>query len=211
MAQNALADVELVAPIDGIVLFNALGAPSADGATPMATVGTAVGPQSAPFTVVDLDGLKFTAEVDEVDVSRLTLGMEGTVSLDAFPEDSIETTVAEIAPVAVPTVTGGTVFPVSVWLLSMDTDVLIGMKGDVEIEVSAVPDAVTVPIEALFDEGGTTYVYLIAGDVLERTAVEIGTITEVKVQILSGVQEGDEVALSGSEELVDGMAVMVAE
>ena len=44
-----------------------------------------------------------------------------------------------------------------------------------------------------------------------RTKVEIGTITETRVEIISGVQPGDSVALSGPVELVDGMTVEIAE
>ncbi|MDZ4063776.1 MAG: hypothetical protein U1E22_03820, partial [Coriobacteriia bacterium] len=87
---------------------------------------------------------------------------------------------------------------------------LIGMKGDATVEVSTVPGAITIPVEALFDEGGTTYAYLVEDSALARVKVEVGTLTETTAQILSGVAAGDEVALSGAVELVDGMRIRIA-
>ncbi len=207
LAEETLDDADLVAPIDGVILFNALGSPAADGKVARAAEGAAVAPQAAPFTVVDLGGLVFSAEVDEVDVDKLKAGMSGVIALDALPSEEIETTLATVRPAATQTPTGGTVFAVEFPVEGVDANVLIGMRGDVTIEVDAVPDAVVVPVEALFDEGGTTYVYAVDGEVLSRTEVTVGTVTETSVQILSGVSADDVVALSGQIELVDGMRV----
>ena len=192
--------------------MNAVGAPDAAGNAAVAEAGGSVSPAAAPFTIVDMDGVEFIAEVDEVDVDRIDLDLDGLVTLDAFAARSFEGAVVRIEESSRLTATGGTVFPVHVAIDPADEMVLIGMKGDVGIEVSSVPNALTIPIEALFDEGGTSYVYLVQSDgTLARTQVEIGTLTETKVEILSGVEAGDEVALSGPTELVDGMSVQPAE
>jgi len=206
IAQDNLDRAALTAPTDGVVLFNALGTPAADGQTPKPAAGTAVGPQAAPFTVVDLDALSFMAEVDEVDIDKIDQDMNGLITLDAFA-DPFDSKVAQIKSAATLTATGGTVFPVYFEFGATDSDVLIGMKGDVRIEIDKVPGALTIPVEALFDEGGNTYVYIVEGDVLNRVEVEVGTLTETEVQLTSGVSEGDTVALSGPTELVDGMKV----
>ena len=212
IAQENLTDATLRAPIDGTVLFNSTGVPNADGAMPKPAEGSAVAPQSAPFTVVDLEGLKFVAEVDEVDVSRVVEGMAAIISLDAFSADSFAGEVFEIAPAARQTLTGGTVFPVDLLIENESgADLLIGMKGDAEVEVNSVPSVLTIPIEALFDEGGTSFVYLVESGVLLRTEVEIGTLTETSVEVVSGVAAGDTVALSGAVELVDGMSITSVE
>ncbi|MDZ4178842.1 MAG: HlyD family efflux transporter periplasmic adaptor subunit, partial [Coriobacteriia bacterium] len=164
--------------------------------------------QSAPFTVVDLSAVRFVAEVDEVDIGRIKRGMDVVVNLDAFAAESFESTVTQILSVATLTATGGIVFPVQIDLSGVSADLLIGMKGDASIEIDSVPDAVTIPIEALFDEGGASYVYTVgAGEVLKRTQVQIGTLTETRVQVTSGLSDGDVVALSGPVELEDGMRI----
>lgn len=209
IAEDNLANAELVAPIDGVVLFNALGAPAADGTVPKATVDAGVAPQAAPFTIVQLEQVRFTAEVDEVDVDLVREGMDAVVRLDAFADRSFETVVSEIRPAATLTVTGGTVFPVYLELEGADATVLLGMKGDATIEVSRVEGVTAVPVEALFDEAGETFVYIVRDNRLVRTAVEVGTLTETTVEVLSGVTPGDEVALSSATEFEDGMSVRV--
>lgn len=212
IAEDNLAKAKLVAPIDGIVLFNSLGTPVADGQIPKAVAGSAVTPSAPPFTVVDMGALRFMAEVDEVDIVGIAEGMIGRISLDAFAEP-FEAEVVEVRPAATMTATGGTVFPVYLDLSTVEADVYIGMKGDAAIEVDSVPGAVTIPVEALFDEGGDTFVYKVVssgtGEELERTRVEIGTMTDTEVQIVTGVAAGDSVALSGPSELVDRMPVSI--
>ena len=111
-AQNALAKAEIEAPIDGIVLFNALGAPGADGAVPKAAEGAAVTPGAAPFTVFQLGALRFDAQVDEADIDRVKTGMKGIVTLDAFPGEDVRAAGDQARIRGAATSTGGTVFPV---------------------------------------------------------------------------------------------------
>jgi len=209
LAEKALDDATLVAPIDGIVLFNSAGAALGGGGEP--TEGSAVSPQAAPFTVVDFSGLKFTAEVDEADVNRVKVGMKSTVTLDAFPGEEFATTVTRLNPAAQATATGGTIFAVELELSDTGKDILIGMKGDSTIEVSARDDAITIPVEALFSEGGTDYVYTVEGNVLKRTEITVGATTDTEVEVLEGLADGAVVALSGSTQYTDGMAVRTQE
>lgn len=218
IARQALEDSTLRAPIDGVVIFNspAAAAAAAAGAAAPSTGGTiaegaAVSPQSAPFSVVDLDALKFVAEVDEADIERVKVGMNAEVSLDAFPGDPLVSQVVRVNPVAQATATGGTVFEVEIVLEETGRDILIGMKGDATIKVSSRNDALAVPVEALFSEGGTDYVYVVENGRLEKTEITVGATTDTEVEVLGGLEAGQVVALSGAVQYTDGMAVRVAE
>ncbi len=204
-AQDLVERSVIRAPRAGVVLFNALGAPGADGSVPKAAQGAAVGPQAAIFSVVSLDAVRFAAEVDEVDVARVEKGMRGLISLDAFPGEEISSTVSELSATAQLTATGGTVFPVHFDLKGSALKALIGMKGDVSIEVKAVTGTVSVPIEAIFDEDDEQFVFVIEGGVLAKRKVTTGVLTDMRAEILAGLEAGEEVALSGAVELVDGM------
>lgn len=205
LAEDALDKSTMTAPIDGIVIFNAPGA--ALGGGTKATEGSAVSPQAAPFTVVDLSALRFTAEVDEADIDRVKVDMKAMVSLDAFPGEEFSSVVTRINPAAQPTATGGTVFAVELDLGGVAKDILLGMKGDADVEVSSRGSALTVPVEALFSEGGTDFVYSVVAGKLKKTEITVGATTDTDVEVLSGLQAGDTVALSGSTQYVDGMPV----
>lgn len=212
LAEENLDKATMEAPIDGVVIFNVPGAAAAAAAGGGAsagdiTEGSSVSPAAAPFTVVDLDALRFTAEVDEADVERVAVGMGGIVTLDSFPGDEFASRVVRVNPVAQATATGGTVFEVELVLDDTGKEVLIGMKGDATIEVSSRGAALTIPVEALFSEGGTDYVYVVEADKLNKTEITVGAQTDTEIEVLGGLEEGDTVALSGSTQYTDGMAV----
>ncbi len=207
LAQDTLSRATLTAPMDGVVVFNALGAPGMDGSVPKASHGAAVSPASAVFTVVQLGTLNFNAQVDEADIARVKPDMTATVRLDAFPADSIEGKVTTIRTTAIQTTTGGIAFPVLVSVNAGDKGLLLGMSGSVDIKVSAVTGAVTVPIEALFDENSKKYVFVVSAGKVSKVEVTTGALTDVRAQIMSGVDAGQEIAVGNLSSLKDGMAV----
>jgi RND family efflux transporter MFP subunit len=208
LANKQIDGTEMVSPIDGYVVFNAVGVPAPDGSTPKAGVGAAVSPAAAPFTVYELSSTYFSAEVDETDIAKIKPGLKSVISLDAFAGDSFNAKVNRISPLAVLTTSGGTAFPVYIPIDGTGKPVRIGMQGNADIKISEIADAVTIPIEALFDEGGKSYVYIVGSDSkLKKTQVTVGTLTDTRAQIKSGVKVGDTVALSGTVKLTDGLAI----
>lgn len=207
LARDALDDSTMLAPIDGTVFMNSAGVPGADGKTPVVSEGSPVSSAAPPFSVVDLNGSTFIAEVDEADVDRLRVGMTATVTLDSFPGKSFKTTVLRISPASQATATGGTIFPVELGLQDTGQNILIGMKGDATIEVSSIKGAMTIPVEALFNENGQNFVYRVVDNKLSKTDITVGATTDTEVEVVSGLKSGDVVALSGPTQYSDGLAV----
>jgi HlyD family secretion protein len=207
LAQDTLSNATLTAPMDGLVIFNALGAPGMDGSTPKAEHGSAVGPQSAVFTVVQMGALNFNAQVDEADIDRIKTGLSAKVRLDAFPSDSFDAKAVTIKTTAIQTTTGGIAFPVLLSVNAPGKNILLGMSGSVDIEVSAVSDAVTVPIEAIFDENGKKFVFVIGSGKVSKVEVTTGALTDTRAQILAGATAGQDIAVGNLSTLKDGMTV----
>lgn len=207
VAQANLDNATLIAPMDGTVFLNPLGAAGANGKMPLPSQGAAVSPAMAPFSVVHLGTSTFTAEVDEADIDRVKLGMLADVTLDAFPGQTLKTTVIHINPAAQPTATGGTIFQVELSITDTDKTILLGMKGDATIQVSAVEGALTIPVEALFNQNGQNYVYKVVDGKLVQTNITVGATTDTQIEVVSGLKDGDTVALAGSTQYSDGMAV----
>ncbi|UCH35313.1 MAG: hypothetical protein JSV65_02880 [Armatimonadota bacterium] len=70
-----------------------------------------------------------------------------------------------------------------------------GMTVDLEIILQDLRDVVTVPIRAVFDEKGRSFVYRRRGDGFEAVHVTTGTRGDLLIQVRSGVRPGDRVAL----------------
>jgi HlyD family secretion protein len=90
-------------------------------------------------------------------------------------------------------------------------DLLPNTNVTVTVTTQNVVNALVVPREALQTDGNKNFVYKIANGVLVQTPVKIGVMNLTNVQILSGLAEGDQVALgSASEvELRPGLQVKV--
>ena len=100
--------------------------------------------------------------------------MKTKISLDAFPSDTFDGTVETIRSTAIQTTTGGIAFPVLVKIDPKAKNLLLGMSGSVDIEVNAVPDALTVPIEAILDESGKKFVFVVEGTKVKKVEVTTG-------------------------------------
>ncbi|GAB4279643.1 MAG: efflux RND transporter periplasmic adaptor subunit [Coriobacteriia bacterium] len=213
LAEETLSEATMTAPIDGVVLFNEGGASVAGVDVPAATIGpgASVSPASPPFTIVQLDRLEFVGEVDEADVDSIEPGMKARVSLDAFPDREFETTVRKVGVESRLTATGGNAYEVFMDLSNTDERLLVGMRGSADIELATIGDAVSIPIEALFEDDEGPYVFLVDDGRLKRVPVKTGEFTETRVEIADGLQGDEEVVTSGAGDLSDGARVRVGE
>ena len=78
------------------------------------------------------------------------------------------------------------------------------------VHVGAAGQGIIVPYAALLDDGGRSYVFVIRQGVAKRVDVSPGTSAGDTVQILKGLQVGDQVVTEGGTALDDGMKVRIA-
>jgi multidrug efflux pump subunit AcrA (membrane-fusion protein) len=150
-----------------------------------------------PVTIVSsLTPLEAQVNLDEIDVSRIQLGIPVVVTVDAFPGQVWTGQVAQIA--LSPNVQSGVVlYPVTIHLDPTDLPLRSGMTVNVSFPIEQWSDALLVPFRAVETEGGQAYVTRVTGPgrEAERVAVTIGLITDTQVEILSGLEEGDVVTV----------------
>lgn len=75
------------------------------------------------------------------------------------------------------------------------------------ISVGATSSGVSIPYAALLDDGGRTYVFVVKGGVAKSVDVTPGNSSGDRIQILKGLNLGDEVVVEGGTALEDGMKV----
>ena len=194
---NSVIDVELR---DLAVKYANLYSPIAGFITqdPQVLAGTNVLVTETIVTVADLDNLKFSAEIDEVDIGQVHEGQTAVLNLDAYPDEGIEAKVNTISPKAIITSTQSTVFE-TIFELPSDKHLLIGMNGTVDIEISKQENALGVPSEALVDDN---HVWVKVNNTYFEKEITKGLESDDQVEITSGLGEGEEVVTSGFEDLV---------
>lgn len=188
-AQEDLSKTSITAPHDGIVTL----IPVVDGQ--VISGATSVSNGTDLLTISQLKELYMEANINEVDVEQLKRGHEARLTFDAIPNFSVPGAIDVIAPSA--RRDGNIrVFPIEVIFEVTDARVRPGISATVDIPISRVENVVSVLLSAVFRRDGETFVYLRNGNSWEQRSVETGINNMQHVEILSGLQDGDVVALS---------------
>jgi HlyD family secretion protein len=184
-ARRALEDTKLIAPMDGTVTVLNV------------KVGERASAGQAAVVLSDLRTFVVEVNLDEVDVAKVSVGQEAVVTLDAFPDEELAGEVTDIAPVA--NVQSGVVlYPVTVQLSPAEMPARAGMTANVEIVTVSKADALIIPLRAIQSESDKSYVWRQSTDGFEKAEVTLGVMTEVEVEIASGLSEGDVVSVVAS-------------
>lgn len=140
IADLAKTNATLVSPINGLVV---------QIQTPVASVNVTAG--VVLFTIIDPSSVYFQAQVDELDIGKISLNQKVKINLDAYPDETFEGTVTKIAFAAIATSGGGTAFPVNISLPVNDQlKFKIGLNGDAEMIVKEEKDVLLIPNTAVF-------------------------------------------------------------
>lgn len=107
-------------------------------------------------TLTDYSKLTFTMSADELDVPKLKTGQTASISLNALSDRTFTGKITEIAREGESS-NGVATYPVSIQLSELD-GVLAGMSGSVEIVTDTAENAVLVPIAAVVQLNGKSYV-----------------------------------------------------
>ncbi len=146
----------------------------------------------------DLSHMQAVLEVNEVDISKVKPGQPVEVRLDAFPDRKFTGTVKNVASIGNPKESNPSVkvFEVLVDLNQADSILRPGMTVSARIQVSTIPNVVSVPIESVFDDGGKPVVYVEHGSSFEKRTVTLGEKNDNFIIVTKGVKEGEKVSLS---------------
>ncbi|MGH7726515.1 MAG: efflux RND transporter periplasmic adaptor subunit [Candidatus Eiseniibacteriota bacterium] len=151
------------------------------------------------------DMLRLAFQAPERFAGRLRNGTKVEVRPAAFPDRTFGGTVAVVDPV----IDSRTrTISLVARIPNRDRSLVPGMSADVVATLSERTDALTVPDEAVFAEGDQSFVYKLAPDTtVVRTAVTLGTREAARVEVLSGLSEGDRVVRAGHQKLYPGARV----
>ncbi len=148
------------------------------------------------FEVVNPKTLVFRAAVDEADISQVKIGQSANISLDAFPDQDFSSTITYVAYTSSQATTG-TVFIVEFPLQDPQLQQFkIGMNGDVAITIDTHQSVLAIPLIAIKQRDGKTYVSVKTGpDTTEDREITTGLENEDKIEVTSGLSEQDEIVV----------------
>jgi RND family efflux transporter MFP subunit len=212
-SQNA----RVTAPMSGVVIKKGveLGETVTSGVSSF-NAGTVL------FTVADLKSLIVRVNLNEVDIAKVSVGQPVRITLDAYPQKIFTGKVSFVAPSA-ELIEKIKVFKIEVALDELGDAYKTGMSANVEILGEKRDKATSIPLEALQKRDGKTIAYRLKSglnpkqlasakeglsgrnkfiwlsdhwkDYFDVVPVSAGIATLERVEIISGLKSGDQVAL----------------
>jgi HlyD family secretion protein len=155
-------------------------------------------------TLPDLSSMISKTYVNEIDISKIKVGQEVRIGVDAFPEKKYTGRVLEVANVGeqLPN-TDAKVYEVIIKLDGSDPILRPAMTSSNQIVTAVYKDTLSVPLEAIHVDDSIPYVVKKKGT---KQIVVLGESNENQIIIEQGLKTGDAVLLSLPDD-VDKMKV----
>lgn len=183
----ALKYATLISPIDGIVV---------EVNQPVSGINIVAG--SPIVTIVDPKSIYFRSEVDEEDVVKIHPGQASQISLDSYKDQPVNTNIGYIAFDSLES-KAATVYEVRFPLVLDNTNLnyRLGMNGNVNIINQTKNNVLTLPLDAIYEEGSSKFVYRLSLDGTKKlkTPVTTGIDDSKSIEIISGLTLEDKVVV----------------
>ena len=189
--RDKLTKTIIRAPHDGTLLLRDLTEGQLVTSAAAQNGGTLLG------EVADLSALMVRTNINEIDVARLKVADVARVRVDSLRNMMLNGEIKRIATIATESSGDRTrVFPVDVVVDETDTRLRPGMSATVMFTLAHVENVPAVPLSAVFSNADSVrYVFVRKGETFDVRGIDIGIVDTRRVQILSGLATGEEVAL----------------
>ncbi|MEG6523658.1 efflux RND transporter periplasmic adaptor subunit [Desulfotomaculum sp. 1211_IL3151] len=156
--------------------------------------------------------LEVNANVNEIDAGTLKVGQPVTITCTSLPGKEFSGEVTRVAGIAIPdNGTGGsgnTYVPVTIQVKGETTGLKPGYTVDISIVTMEGKRVIALPFEALVSQNGEKYVFVVKDGVVKKQRVKTERGNELYDIVVNGLKEGEEIVLSPSPALKDGLRVV---
>ncbi|MBE1443149.1 MULTISPECIES: efflux RND transporter periplasmic adaptor subunit [unclassified Paenibacillus] len=193
-ADRTLSNMEVKAPVSGVLT----DLPIETGMTLQAGFRAA--------QVQQLDPIKIKAELTE-DAANMIRGKQ---ELTFYVPGTTDKQTAKVSYLADVMSAQSKSYSLELEVPNADRKLKPGMKAQVLLSEEKDQVVVTVPTLSVVREGGDTFVFVLAGDSVEKRKVQLGRLNEAEQEVISGVKEGEQLVISGQNQLKDKEKVELA-
>jgi RND family efflux transporter MFP subunit len=196
MAEQKLSDTIIIAPFSGLIVKRFIN--QGEFVSTM--------PPSPLFVIMNIDTVKTEISLPEIHVARIHIGNPVEVTVDAYPGNIFKGKVSTINPMVDPVCRA---FTVKVAIPNRDHRLKSGMFTRVTIYPIIHKGALIVPFKSVMKRAGSAVVFVIEGTTVRLRAVTAGITNEREIEVLDGLQEGEEVVVEGHYGMADNTTVRV--
>jgi len=189
-----LNHMDIEAPISGVV------------SAKLQNVGGSVGPGTPVYEIVNISEVIVEAGVTESDINRIQNGQVVSVDLPAAGL-LVEGIIEGVGPVPGD---GGT-YPIRVRIENEEGIIKPGMYAELKIETETAKLVLSVPKVAVMHESGDDYVYVESDGMAEKRVIQKGVAFDEYFEVLSGLQNDEQVIVLGQAYLDEGDVLEIIE
>ena len=158
-------------------------------------------------TVMQINAVKLKINISESFYSKIKVGMQVDVKVDVFENETFPAKVSLIYPVIDERTR---TFTVELKLSNPGSKVRPGMFARVNMNFGTVKHVVVPDRSVVKQSGsGSRFVFVYNDGKVKYTQIELGRRIGNEYELLSGVNNGDQIVVSGLNKLQDGMEVEV--
>ena len=197
---DQIAKAKIYAPVAGMVVHAQPDGGRMGQSDPLIE-GSTVRERQDLITIPSSEGMVAEVSLHESVLEKVQVGMPCTVTVDALPGVTLrgEVRFKAVLPdknswMANP---NQRLYRTTISVLDNDPRLRPGMSCSIEIHVESLPDAIYVPVQAIFKDGDQEICFLVHDDgSTTKREIKLGSFNAIWAQILEGVQPTDRVALS---------------
>jgi len=193
-AELNLEKAVIVAPFDGVVAGISITEGKEISTAALATPA---------ISLVDTSEIEIRGLIDEIDIAIVQLGQEANIILDALPDEEVKGRVAFISPIGT-TLMGVVSYDTTITLENPVAGLRDGMSATAEVIIERRDDVLSIPNRYIRGTLENPMVVVLVDGQQEEREITLGLTDGINTEVLSGLEEGEEVILPTSEERPDG-------
>jgi len=198
-ARDRLAKMQIAAPFSGVLRAFAVEA------------GEYLRPGERIAELLDVGALRARVSLTDRQIVSVLPGTEATLDVDARPGEIFR---GEVISVGGAADSRSRKFPILLEIDNASGRLLPGMVAQVNLSLGQKRQLMAVPLDAVLEEFGLRYVFVVSGDsqngwAAQKRRIEARPIAfrPTALEISAGLAEGERIAISSIRQLRDGMAV----
>lgn len=199
LLQNRLADLNIVSPINGIILTRNI------------EKGAILQPGILIFEVGEKSGMYLESDILVDDIANIKVGSDVLIENDDLGIHDVKGTVRKIYPKAFSKISelgiGQKRVKIEVDFEENLTALKSGYDMTVKIITASKENTLLIDEKAIFEHQGKDHVFVNENGIAKLRAIEKGLESDESVEVLSGLKEGEKVILSPDETLAEGTKI----
>lgn len=156
------------------------------------------------FKLESTEDVMVSISVTKYDLEKLKVGQKAVITVAGSKYDG---EVSKIDKMATKNNSGAAVVNAEIKILNPDDNIFLGVEAKIAVSTATAEQALVIPVGAVNTDKEGDFVYVVENGIVTRKSIQTGISSDVYMEVLEGLNEGDQVMAEASAGIAEGMAV----